>query len=160
MPLKSTTFAILEAIRAEMLADPHLTLLVENQRPAALGPGGQVIDLTAEFGPLRAPPYGPIDEEWLLGAALGMAMTGVRAIARPPSMTTLRTFELVFNQVGKYRAMRGGRGGLPLVIWQDAIGRGAGGSGQHADAGQEALHAALPGTIVVVPTRPRRRLAR
>jgi len=80
-------------------------------------------------------------------------MSGVRAIAHLPSMTTLRTFELVFNQIGKLRHMTGGQANMPMVLWVDAAGRGAGSAGQHADAGQEAQYAALPGTTVVVSLR-------
>ena len=81
-------------------------------------------------------------------------MTGVRAIAHVPSMCTLRCFELVFNQVGKLRHMTGGQVNMPLVIWQDAAGRNPGSAGQHADAGQEALYASIPGIKVVVPANP------
>src|SRR5688500_12501606 len=144
MAIKSGTFAILEAIQAEMRRDPQLTLLYEYQRPAVVGRSGQVIDLFREFGPVRVPDWGPLDEEWLLGAALGMAMSGMRALAPLPPMTTLRCFELVFNQAGKARHMNGGTLGLPLVIWQDASGRGPAVGGQHADSGQEAQYAAIP----------------
>jgi len=43
---------------------------------------------------------------------------------------------------------------MPLVIWQDAAGRNPGMAGQHADAGQEALYASIPGIKVVVPSNP------
>jgi pyruvate dehydrogenase E1 component beta subunit len=154
MAIKSGGYAVLEAIRSEMLKDPHLTMLYEYQRPTAVSPSGQVIDLYREFGPVRIPDWGPLDEEWFVGAAMGMAMTGVRSIAHLPSMTTLRTFELVFNQIGKLRHMTGGQASMPMVLWQDAAGRGAGSAGQHADAGQEAQYAAIPGTTVVVPSNP------
>ncbi|MEQ9449581.1 MAG: transketolase C-terminal domain-containing protein, partial [Rhodospirillaceae bacterium] len=38
--------------------------------------------------------------------------------------------------------------------WQDGAGRTPGMAGQHADAGQEALFAGLPGVKVVVPSNP------
>ena len=66
----------------------------------------------------------------------------------------MRCFDLVFNQVGKLRHMTGGQLDMPLVIWQDGAGRNAGLAGQHADAGQEALYAAIPGMKVVVPSNP------
>ncbi len=151
MSNKNSTYAILEAIQHEMRNDPHLTMLYEYQRPVAADPLGNVIDLYKEFGDLRIPDWGPIDEEWLLGGAAGIAMTGVRAISHLPSMTTVRCFELVFNQVGKLRHMTGGQVNMPLVVWQDASGRRPGSAGQHADAGQEALYAAIPGVKVVIP---------
>lgn len=154
MAAKPGNYAVLEAIQHEMRNDPHLTMLYEYQRPTAVSPMGTVIDLYKEFGDLRIPDWGPIDEEWLLGGAAGMAMAGVRSISHLPSMCTLRCFELVFNQIGKLRHMTGGQVNMPLVIWQDAAGRSPGMAGQHADAGQEALYAAIPGIKVVVPSNP------
>lgn len=151
---KPSNFAMLEALQHAMRNDPHMTMLYEYQRPVAAGPLGNVIDLYEEFGDLRIPDWGPIDEEWHVGGAAGIAMTGVRAIARVPSMCTTRCFELVFNQVGKLRHMTGGQVSMPLVIWQDAAGRTPGMAGQHADAGQEALYASIPGIKVVVPANP------
>ena len=154
MAVKPGNYAVLEAIQHEMRNDPHLTMLYEYQRPTAVSPMGTVIDLYKEFGDLRIPDWGPIDEEWLLGGAVGMAMAGVPSISHLPSMCTLRCFELVFNQIGKLRHMTGGQVSMPLVIWQDAAGRNPGLAGQHADAGQEALYAAIPGIKVVVPSNP------
>jgi pyruvate/2-oxoglutarate/acetoin dehydrogenase E1 component len=154
MAPKNSNYAVLEALQHEMRNDPHMTMLYEYQRPIAVSPMGQVIDLFKEFGDLRIPDWGPIDEEWHVGGAVGIAMTGVRAIAHVPSMCSLRSFELVFNQVGKLRYMTGGQVNLPLVIWQDGSGRNAGSAGQHADAGQEAHYAAIPGIKVVVPSNP------
>jgi len=151
---KPSNFAMLEALQHGMRNDPHMTMLYEYQRPVAAGPLGNVIDLYKEFGDLRIPDWGPIDEEWHVGGAAGIAMTGVRAIARVPSMCVTRCFELVFNQVGKLRHMTGGQVNMPLVIWQDAAGRNPGMAGQHADAGQEALYASIPGIKVVVPSNP------
>jgi pyruvate dehydrogenase E1 component beta subunit len=129
-------------------------MLYEYQRPTAVSATGQVIDLYKEFGPVRIPDWGPIDEEWFVGGAAGLALAGVRSIAHVPSMCGVRCFDLVFNQVGKLRHMTGGQVNMPLVIWQDMAGRSAGMAGQHADAGQEALYAAIPGVKVVVPADP------
>jgi pyruvate dehydrogenase E1 component beta subunit len=154
MAPKPGNYAILEGLRGEMLTDPHLTMLYEYQRPTAVSATGQVIDLYKEFGPIRIPDWGPIDEEWFVGGGAGIAMAGVRAVAHVPSMCMVRCFELVFNQIGKLRHMTGGQVSMPLVIWQDMPGRSAGMAGQHADAGQEALYAAIPGVKVVVPSDP------
>ena len=45
-----------------------------------------------------------------LSGELFMAMTGVKAIAHLPSMTSLRIYELFFNQISKLRYMTGGAG--------------------------------------------------
>ena len=68
---KNMTQAILEAIQAEMRRDKLLTLLYEYQRPG--------LNLEVEFGRWRVR-YCAIDEQWIVGAALGMSMIGVRAV--------------------------------------------------------------------------------
>jgi acetoin:2,6-dichlorophenolindophenol oxidoreductase subunit beta len=153
MATKAGKYAILEGVRQEMQANPLLTLFYQTPE-VAVSPMGQVINLYSEFGEPRIPKGTAIDEEWYVGAAAGMSMTGVPCIAHCPSMTTLRAFELVFNQIGKLRHMTGGQANMPLVIWQDAAGRNPGMAGQHADSGQESLYAALPGVKVVVPSNP------
>ena len=154
MAVKNGLFAALEALQFEMQKDPTLVHLYEYGRPTGVSSTGKVIDIYKEFGHPRTTDWAPIDEEWLVGAGVGLAMTGVRTIVRLPSMTTVRYFDLVFNQVGKLRHMTGGQLGMPLIIWQDGAGRNAGSAGQHADAGQEALYAAIPGVKVVVPSNP------
>jgi pyruvate dehydrogenase E1 component beta subunit len=154
MAYKNGNYATLEALQFEMQKDPHLTHLYEYDRPTAVSPMGKVIDLYKEFGFPRTTDWAPIDEEWLMGACLGMAMTGVRSIVRLPTMTSVRSYELAFNQLGKLRYMTGGQLSIPMVIWQMGAGRGAGSAGQHADAGQESLYASIPGVKVVVPSNP------
>jgi pyruvate dehydrogenase E1 component beta subunit len=153
MPLKPGQFAILEGIQGEMRRNPNLTLFWQD-RPTAVSPMGRIIDLGKEFGDVRIPRYTAIDEEWYVGACAGMAMSGVPAIAHTPFMCPARFFDLVFNQIGKLRHMTGGQASMPLVIWQDSAGRKPGYAGQHADAGQESLFAAIPGLKVVVPSNP------
>lgn len=153
MAPKPGGYAILEAVQAEMQANPNLSIFAQTSPPTEVSPLGQVIDIAAEFGPIRAPRTA-IDEEWYVGAAAGMAMSGAPTIAKCPSMTTVRAFDLVFNQIGKLRHMTGGQANMPLVIWQQGAGRRPGSAGQHADAGQESLYAALPGIKVVVPSNP------
>ena len=74
---KSMNYAILEAIQGEMRRDELLTLLYEYQGTAARW-RGESVDLEAEFGPPRVQ-FCPIDEEWIVGGALGMSLIGVRA---------------------------------------------------------------------------------
>jgi pyruvate dehydrogenase E1 component beta subunit len=142
---KSMNQAILEAIQAEMRRDKLLTLLYEYQRPG--------LNLEGEFGNWRVR-YCPIDEQWIVGASLGMSMIGVRAIAHIPSMTTFIPFELMFNHAGKLRHMTGGQAAFPMVLWADMAGRTPFQGGQHADAGLESAYARLAGLKVVVPSTP------
>ena len=153
MAIKPGNYAILEGIQAEMRKNKLLSIWWQN-RPTAVSPTGNVIDLFKEFGSARVPEYTAIDEEWYVGACAGMAMSGVPAIAHTPYMCTTRAFDLVFNQIGKLRHMTGGQAAMPFVLWQDAAGRTPGMAGQHSDAGQESLYASLPGVRVVVPSNP------
>jgi pyruvate/2-oxoglutarate/acetoin dehydrogenase E1 component len=149
---KSLTYAILEGIQAEMRQDKLLTLLYEYQRPVASWQG-RTINLEAEFGPWRAR-FNAIDENWIVGGAMGMSMMGVRAIAHIPSMTTFIPYELMFNHAGKLRHMTGGQAAFPMVLWADMQGRAAFQAGQHADAGLESCYARLAGLKVVIPSNP------
>lgn len=149
---KSMTFAILEAIQGEMRQNKLLTLLYEYQRPAAGGPG-RSINLEAEFGRPRVQ-FCAIDEQWIVGAALGMSMTGVPAIAHIPSMATCIPFELMFNHAGKLRHMTGGQAAFPMVLWADMARRDPYQGGQHADAGLESAYARLAGLKIVIPSTP------
>ena len=149
---KSMTYAILEAIQGEMRQDKLLSLLYEYQRPASRGQSG-AIDLDQEFGPPRVQ-FCPIDEEWIVGGALGMSLIGVQAIAHIPSMATFIPFELMFNHAGKLRHMTGGQATMPMVLWTDMARRWARQGGQHADAGLESAYARLVGLKVVIPSNP------
>jgi pyruvate/2-oxoglutarate/acetoin dehydrogenase E1 component len=145
---KSMSYAILEAIQGEMRRDKLLTLLYEYQRPAA----GR-INLEAEFGVPRVR-FCAIDENWIVGGAMGMSMIGVPAIAHIPSMTTFIPYELMFNHAGKLRHMTGGQAAFPMVLWADMAGRQPFQAGQHADAGLESSYARLTGLKVVIPSDP------
>lgn len=149
---KSMSYAILEAIQGEMRRDKLLTVLYEYQRPAARW-GNRTIDLETEFGRWRAR-FSAIDENWIVGSAMGMSMIGVRAIAHIPSMTTLIPYELMFNHAGKLRHMTGGQASFPMVLWADMQGRSPFQAGQHADAGLESCYARLAGLKVVIPSNP------
>jgi len=149
---KNMTYAILEAIQGEMRRDKLLTLLYEYQSPAA-GWNGRGINLEAEFGRWRVR-FCAIDEEWIVGGAMGMSMIGVPAIAHIPSMATFIPYELMFNHAGKLRHMTGGQAAFPMVLWADMARRWAYQAGQHADAGLESSYARLAGLKVVIPSTP------
>jgi pyruvate/2-oxoglutarate/acetoin dehydrogenase E1 component len=151
MAPKPGNYAILEGVQSCMKEMKDLTIFWQN-RPTGVSPSGKVIDLGKEFGNARIPQYTAIDEEWYVGAAAGMSMIGVPAIAHTPYMCMGRFFDLVFNQIAKLRHMTGGQASMPLVIWQDGAGRTPGMAGQHSDAGQESWFATLPGIKVVVPS--------
>jgi pyruvate/2-oxoglutarate/acetoin dehydrogenase E1 component len=136
-----------------MRADASMVYYYEYQVPSATLPTGEVLDLVKEFGDLRTSGRGwPIDEQWIVGAAIGAAAAGSKAIARIPSMAAIYAIEYVQNQAGKIRSMTGGQASMPFVLWVDGAGRQRGMAGQHTDVGMESLYAQLPGTKVVVPS--------
>jgi pyruvate dehydrogenase E1 component beta subunit len=153
MAKKSYNYAQLEAVAQEMRANPDMVYYYEYQVPSATLPTGEVLDLAKEFGNLRTSGRGwPIDEQWIVGAAIGAAAAGSKAIARIPTMAAIYAIEYVQNQAGKIRSMTGGQASMPFVLWVDGAGRTRGMAGQHTDVGMEALYAQLPGCKVVVPS--------
>jgi pyruvate/2-oxoglutarate/acetoin dehydrogenase E1 component len=153
MAQKSYSYAVLEGVAQEMRASDDMVFYYEYQRPASTLPTGEILDLAAEFGEPRTSGMGwPIDEQWIVGAAIGAAAAGSKAIARLPSMAQIYTIEFLFNQAGKLRSMTGGQASMPFVLWVDGANRGRGSAGQHTDVGAEALFAHLPGIKVVAPS--------
>jgi pyruvate dehydrogenase E1 component beta subunit len=153
MAKKSYNYAQLEAVALEMRASPDMVFYYEYQKPVTTSPGGEVLDLVREFGEIRTSGNGwPIDETWIVGAAIGAAAAGSKAIARLPAMAQIFALEYVYNQAGKLRSMTGGQANMPFVLWLDGAGRRRGSAGQHTDVGAEALYANLPGIKVVVPS--------
>src|SRR5262245_37924822 len=150
---KSYNYAQLEAVAQEMRMNPDMVYYYEYQRPTATMPTGEVLDLVKEFGDVRTSGQGwPIDEQWIVGAAIGAAAAGSKAIAHVPPMAAIYAIEYVQNQAGKIRSMTGGQASMPFVLWVDGAGRSRGSAGQHTDVGLEALYANLPGVKVVVPS--------
>src|SRR5216684_525099 len=153
MAKKSYSYAQLEAVAQEMRANPDMVFYYEYQTPTATLPTGEVLDLAKEFGEIRTSGQGwPIDEQWIVGAAIGAATAGSKAIARVPTMAALYAIEYVQNQAGKIRLMTGGQASMPFVLWIDGAGRSRGMAAQHTDVGMEALYAQLPGVKVVAPS--------
>jgi len=153
MAKKPYAFAQLEALAQEMRRNKDMVYFYEYEVPVSTSPAGEVLDLVKEFGKVRTCGRGgPIDETWLVGAAVGVAAAGSIAVVRLPSMTTLFAVEYIYNQAGKLRSMTGGQANMPLVVWQGGGGRTRGSAGQHTEVGQEAIYANLPGVKVVVPS--------
>jgi len=153
MPKKAYAYAQLEAIALEMRRDKDMVYFYEYDVPIATSPTGEIMNLVKEFGMDRTSGRGwAIDEQWLVGASIGVAAAGSPAVVHLPSMTIIYAIEYVFNQAGKLRSMTGGQASMPFVLWQGGGSRSKGSAGQHTDVGQEALYANLPGVKVVVPS--------
>jgi pyruvate/2-oxoglutarate/acetoin dehydrogenase E1 component len=142
------------ALAAAMEADPRIVALGED-----LGRGGvfgqYTLDgepLAKRFGPQRIIDT-PISEANIMGAAVGMALTGLKPVVemRVIDFALCGMDELV-NQAAKNRYMFGGQGRVPLVA-RMPIGIWTASAAQHSQS-LEAWFAHLPGVVVVCPATP------
>ena len=138
------------ALRAAMLADPSVVALGED-----VGRGGifgQYLGLQQEFGARRVIDT-PISESTIMGAAVGMALAGLRPVVemRVADFAMCAMDEIV-NQAAKARYMFGGQGRVPLVA-RLPIGVWTGSAAQHSQS-FEAWFAHVPGLVVVAPATP------
>ena len=138
------------ALQEAMRADANVIALGED-----LGRGGifgQYRGLPQEFGPGRIIDT-PISEATIMGAAVGMALAGLRPVVemRVVDFALCAIDELV-NQAAKNRYMFGGQGRVPLVA-RMPIGLWSGSAAQHSQS-LEAWFAHIPGLVVVTPATP------
>jgi pyruvate/2-oxoglutarate/acetoin dehydrogenase E1 component len=138
------------ALSEAMRADPSVVALGED-----LGRGGifaQYRGLQQEFGAERVIDT-PISEATIMGAAVGMALAGLRPVVemRVVDFALCAMDELV-NQAAKNRFMFGGQGRVPLVA-RMPIGLWTASAAQHSQS-LEAWFAHIPGLVVVAPAAP------
>jgi len=147
MALMNYSAAACLALREAMQDDASVVALGED-----LGRGGvfgQYKGLQQQFGAQRIIDA-PISEATIMGAAVGMALTGLRPVVemRVTDFALCAVDELV-NQAAKNRYMFGGQGRVPLVarlpggIWSAS-------AAQHSQS-LEAWFAHVPGLVVVAP---------
>ena len=150
MAVMSYAAAACEALRREMAADGRVVALGED-----IGRGGvfgQYKGLQQSFGADRVIDT-PISESTIMGAAVGMALAGLRPVVemRVVDFALCAIDELV-NQAAKARFMFGGQGRVPLVA-RMPIGLWSGSAAQHSQS-LEAWFAHIPGLVVVAPATP------
>jgi pyruvate dehydrogenase E1 component beta subunit len=138
------------ALQEVMRADPTVIAMGED-----LGRGGvfgQYRGLPQEFGAERIIDT-PISEATIMGAAVGMALTGLRPVVemRVVDFALCAIDELV-NQAAKNRYMFGGQGRVPLIA-RLPIGLWSASAAQHSQS-LEAWFAHIPGLVVVTPATP------
>ena len=138
------------ALQQAMRADASVVALGED-----LGRGGvfgQYRGLQAEFGPERVIDT-PISEANIMGAAVGMALAGLRPVVEMRVIDfALCAMDEIVNQAAKNRYMFGGQGRVPLVA-RLPIGIWSASAAQHSQS-LEAWFAHLPGVAVVTPATP------
>jgi pyruvate/2-oxoglutarate/acetoin dehydrogenase E1 component len=139
--------AAADALARCMRADPAVVALGED-----LGRGGifgQYRGLLEEFGPQRVIDT-PISEATIVGAAVGMALTGLRPVVEMRVVDfALCAMDEIVNQAAKNRFMFGGQGRVPAVI-RMPIGIWTASAAQHSQS-LEAWFAHIPGLVVITP---------
>ena len=142
--------AALLALQQTMQADATVVALGED-----LGRGGvfgQYRGLQQEFGSQRVIDT-PISEANIMGAAVGMALAGLRPVVEMRVIDfALCAMDEIVNQAAKNRFMFGGQGRVPLVA-RMPIGIWSASAAQHSQS-LEAWFAHLPGVAVVCPATP------
>ncbi len=130
-----------------MSADARVVALGED-----VGRGGifgQYRGLQQKFGAARVIDT-PISESTIMGAAVGMALTGLKPVVEMRVVDfALCAMDEIVNQAAKARYMFGGQGRVPLVA-RLPIGIWAGSAAQHSQS-LEAWFAHVPGLVVVTP---------
>ena len=138
------------ALSEAMRADPAIVALGED-----LGRGGvfgQYRGLPQEFGPERIIDT-PISEANIMGAAVGMALTGLKPVVEMRVIDfALCAMDEIVNQAAKNRYMFGGQGRVPLIA-RMPIGIWSASAAQHSQS-LEAWFAHMPGLTVVTPALP------
>jgi len=150
MALMNYAQAACEALAEAMRADARVVALGED-----VGHGGifgQYRGLQQEFGAARVIDT-PISEATIMGAAVGMALTGLRPVVEMRVVDfALCAIDEIVNQAAKNRYMFGGQGRVPLVA-RLPIGIWSASAAQHSQS-LEAWFAHIPGLVVVAPATP------
>lgn len=138
------------ALQQAMAADTRVVALGED-----LGRGGvfgQYRGLQQQFGADRVIDT-PISEANIMGAAVGMALAGLRPVVEMRVIDfALCAMDEIVNQAAKNRYMFGGQGRVPLVA-RLPIGIWSASAAQHSQS-LEAWFAHLPGLVVATPATP------
>jgi pyruvate dehydrogenase E1 component subunit beta len=109
-------------------------------------------DLLAQYGSRRVIDT-PISELGFVGAAIGMAMLGLRPIVEVMTWNfSLLAYDQIVNNAAKIRYFSGGQVDVPLVI-RGPNGAGVQLSAQHSQS-LEAIYAHVPGLLVAAPATP------
>jgi len=143
--------AIREATDQEMARDPRVVLCgLDVDDPKAIL--GTTQGLAERYGPERV--FGtPLSEEAMTGAAVGMALAGLRPIHVHIRMDfVMLAMNQLVNMAAKMHYMFGGQESCPLVV-RSIIGKSWGQGAQHSQ-GLYSFFMHVPGLKVVAPSTP------
>ena len=143
--------ALRSTLMEEMDRDPAVIMMGEDIG-VYQGTFRITADLLQRYGPTRVIDT-PISELGFIGAAIGMAMLGLRPIVEVMTWNfSLLAADQILNNAAKVRYFSGGQVDVPLVI-RGPNGAGVQLSAQHSQS-LEALYAHFPGLRVVAPATP------
>src|SRR5260370_29121530 len=143
--------AVREATDQEMACDPAVVIFgLDVDDPKAIQ--GTTRGLLEKYGASRV--FGtPLSEEAMTGAAIGMALAGLRPIHVHIRMDfLLLAMNQLINVTAKSRYMYGGQVAIPLVV-RSMIGKSWGQGAQHSQ-GLHSFFMHVPGLKVVMPAPP------
>ena len=143
--------AVREAADQEMGRDDSVIVFgLDVDDPKAIQ--GTTKGLLEKYGPERV--FGtPLSEDAMTGAAIGMALAGLRPIQVHIRMDfLLLAMNQLVNVAAKSRYMYGGRVNVPLVV-RSMIGKSWGQGAQHSQ-GLHGMFMNVPGIKVVAPSTP------
>ena len=152
---KKQTYTMVQALRSalidEMTRDENVVTLGED-----IGPRGGVFLVTEGlidmFGKDRVIDT-PLAELGIIGAAVGMAIYGLRPIAEIQFIDFLYPgFDMLVSEAAKMRYRSAGQFGCPMVV-RSPYGGGVRGGNYHSQS-PEAYYVSTPGIKVVVPSNP------
>ena len=149
--LSTMVQAVRSALIDEMTLDPNVVTLGED-----IGPRGGVFLVTEglidKFGKDRVIDT-PLSELGIIGAAIGMAVFGLRPIAEIQFIDFLFPgFDMLVSEAAKMRYRSAGQFACPMVV-RSPYGGGVRGGGYHSQS-PEAYFVATPGLKVVAPSNP------
>ena len=153
--------AVRETIREEMARDESVVVLGEDVvggmgtagGPEAIGGiWSTSTGLFEQFGASRVIDT-PISESAIVGTAGGLALSGKRPVAELMFADFIGvSLDQLWNQIGKFRYMFGGKTRCPAVI-RMAYGGGYNAAAQHSQCVHQIL-TGMPGLKVVMPSTP------
>src|SRR5687767_11567982 len=151
MPTLTLLQAINQALREELRREERLVVLGED-----IGRLGGVFRVTEglqqEFGEERVVDT-PLNECGIVGAAIGMAMTGTRPCVEIQFVDFIYpAFDQIVNELAKIRYRSGGQFSAPVVV-RTPYGGGVKGGHYHSQS-PEAYFVHTAGLITVVPSTP------
>lgn len=141
--------AMAEALAQEMERDQQVLVMGEDIGKLG-GVFGNTLGLLDQFGSDRVCDT-PISETGFIGAAVGMAATGMRPVVELMFVDFFGVcMDAIYNLAAKQSYFSGGKVACPMVL-MTSVGGGYGDAGQHSQC-LYATFGHLPGLKVVIPS--------